>query len=185
MPEIKNKPTEDPAQSQHLETLSSKLLLSILQKENDLEVDSKKTIETRSGVLMGFVGVILVFFLNNFNFTILNKIQSHFIYTIIFIISLLFPLISFGFTFYYFIKAIDTREYLRIDLTTKNLDKLSKEKEEKLALDLSIVYQNSLKQTIIANHSKKNLFKKGVYSIFVNFTLLLISFLLLNIISTI
>ncbi|MED1795160.1 hypothetical protein [Brevibacillus nitrificans] len=159
---------------------SGKLLLSTMQKENDLEIDNKKTLETRASTLIAFVGVILVLFINNFNLSVLDKIESRLLYAIIFILTLVIPLASFGTTLYNLFRVMDTRPYRRINLINKDLVSLSDLTEEEVALRFSRAYQEGLKENVTTNDQKKRNFKIGLYGLLITIVSVAIALAILN-----
>ncbi|WP_338842169.1 hypothetical protein [Paenibacillus glucanolyticus] len=145
---------------------SAKLLLSVAQKENDYEIDRKKTFETRSAVFIAFTGVLITLITKIMDSKYFDNVQStDFIsYAIKFGVFLLFPSILLVGAVYCFLYVIIARKYDRFDLAGFEKD-TAKLPEEQSALFLMEKYRDVVNKNCKVNNRKSVYFMIGVITI--------------------
>lgn len=145
---------------------SAKLLLSVAQKENDYEIDRKKTFETRSAVFVAFTGVLITLITKIMESKYFDNVQpAEFIsYAIKFGLFLLFPSILLIVAVYCFLYVMIPRSYVRFNLDgfEKQAAKLP---EEQSALYLMEKYRDVVNTNSIVNTRKSVYFRIGVITI--------------------
>ncbi|MCR8845301.1 hypothetical protein NQ117_16575 [Paenibacillus sp. SC116] len=145
---------------------SAKLLLSVAQKENDYEIDRKKTFETRSAVFVAFTGVLITLITKIIESKYFDNVQpAEFIsYAIKFGLFLLLPSILLIVAVYCFLYVMIPRSYVRFDLEgfEKQTAKLP---EEQSALFLMEKYRDVVNTNSIVNTRKSVYFRIGVITI--------------------
>lgn len=146
------------------EFTSAKLMLGVIQKENDLEADRKKTIETRVSALLAFSGVLLLFFTNKADLSFLKDVayDNFYRHYIIFTVFFVVPLLTLISSILFFVRVLSTREYKRLGLggfheTNAHLS------EDEAAMKLIINYREAIKLNSTENDKKTQLFKRGIY----------------------
>ncbi|HEY2491725.1 MAG TPA: hypothetical protein VGI33_02180 [Paenibacillus sp.] len=145
---------------------SAKLLLATAQKENDYEIDRKKTFETRSGIFIGFSGVLFTLLSRVMDFDIFKNVQpTKFIsYALLFGIFFLLPLILLIISVYCFLHVIIVKKYTRFDLTGFDSDSAALT-EEQSAFYLMEKYRDVVNINSKVNDTKSIFFLIGVLCI--------------------
>lgn len=158
---------------------SAKLLLSVIQKENDIEIDRKKALETRAGIFMGFSGALLAFFTKNIDFSFFNNVNpSQFmLFASLFAILFLGPIILLLIGVYNFIRVIATKEYKRIGLGGFSED-IAQQLEDETALQLMEAYRDVVESNGKSNEDKTKFFRRGIFGISIATALMLIMYII-------
>lgn len=152
---------------------SSKIMLSVIQKENDLEVDRKKALEVRVTPLLALSGVLLLFFTNKADLSFLrstndqNYMENYIVFTLFFIA----PLILLFTSILYFVRVLATKEYKRLGLDGFK-EEAAVMAEDDIAMKLIIQYRELLKYNSQGNEKKPILFMRGIYSLIVALVLI-------------
>lgn len=145
---------------------SAKLLLSVAQKENDYEIDRKKTFETRSAVFIAFAGVVITMITKIMDSKYFDNVQpTDFItYAIKFGLFLLLPSILLVVAIYCLLYVMIPRSYIRFDLDGfgKQTAKLP---EEQSALFLMEKYRDVVNTNSNVNTKKSIYFRIGVITL--------------------
>jgi hypothetical protein len=166
------KPTEDPAKKE--ESLiannpplpSAKLLLSTTQKENDYEIDRKKTLETRSGIFVAFSGVLFTLITKIMDSNYFKNVQpAEFISkAVVFGVFFLIPFLLLLVSVYCFLHVIIVKKYARFDLI--GFDESSATlTEEHTAFYLMEKYRDVVHVNCLLNDKKSVYFLVGVICI--------------------
>lgn len=145
---------------------SAKLLLAVAQKENDYEIDRKKTFETRSAVFIAFTGVLITLMTKIMDSKYFDNVQpADFItYAIKFGLFVMLPSILLVVAVYCFLYVIIARKYDRFDLAGFERA-TAKLPEEQSALFLMEKYRDVVNKNCKVNHRKSIYFMIGVISI--------------------
>lgn len=160
---------------------SAKLLMSMAQKEYDIENDRRKTLDTRIGIFISLTSALLFFIMNNItqvtvyseHFKLINQVVLY----VFFIISLICLIFSLLISLYFYIKVISTTKYKRLDIEefldeTKNL-------ENTFAQVITIVYKDIIKYNRRENDIKFEYFKKGLVALKISLSALVVTYLLI------
>jgi hypothetical protein len=154
---------EDGSKNEDVRFPSARLLLSVAQKENDYEIDRKKTFDTRSAVLIAFTGVLITQLTKIMESTYFKNVQpTEFIsYAVLFGLFFLLPLVLLLVAIYCFLYVIIVRKYARFDLVgfEKETAKLS---EEQIALYMMEKYRDVVNNNCKVNDRKSVYFLVGV-----------------------
>ncbi|CAM4051638.1 hypothetical protein [Saccharibacillus endophyticus] len=145
---------------------SADLLLSIVQREYDIENNRKSTLETRAGVLIPIIVTLLTFLVSFFKFESFKNAKidyaiEGFIYTsymLLLIISVALLLIS----LYYFIKVLSVNKYERLNVDDVEESHARTEKN-RLALGYALKYSEILKGNNPLNETKAIQYQRGCY----------------------
>ncbi|MEX3615466.1 hypothetical protein [Paenibacillus glucanolyticus] len=158
---------------------SAKLMLSVAQKEYEYEVDRKKTLETRAGIFVAFVGVMFAFIARNADIVIFNNInQTQFmLYALIFGLFFLIPVLLLLASLYCFIHVIVTKKYLRVDLKNFNENR-AQLKEEISALKIMNAYVKVVALNTEQNDIKSKYFSIGVITTGIASALIVLMYLI-------
>jgi len=138
---------------------SAKLLLSITQKENDYEIDRKKTFETRSAVFVAFSGVLFTLLIKVLESDYFKNVQpTDFIPRAVVFGFFLFSSLLLLVSIYCFFYVIIAKKYARFDLDGFEEDSAIRDEDES-AFHLMERYRD-----VVINNCKIN-DKKSVYFI--------------------
>lgn len=159
---------------------SGKILLSVLQKEYEYENDRFRSLESRTGIFMTFVGAILVFFASTIKIPSLNvkvgSVLQAVPYVLIIIFSIL-TILSLFISLGYFIKVVSIQTYKRLSLDGfKELN--ATYDEEPVATSLMVEYKKIIEYNNEANNKKVKYYKIGVYFILISLVLTAVSYIL-------
>lgn len=166
------KPTEDPVKKEESanpnkpQLPSAKLLLSAAQKENDYEIDRKKTLETRASIFVAFSGVLFTLITKIMDFNYFKNVQPvEFIsYATVFGVFFLLPFLLLLVSVYCFLHVIIVKKYSRFDLI--GFDESSATlTEEQTAFYLMEKYRDVVSVNYLMNNKKSIYFLVGVISI--------------------
>lgn len=159
---------------------SGEKLLSVLQKEYEYEADRFRSLESRTGIFMAFVGAILVFFASTIRIQYFNMEVETVLQALPYVLLILFSiltLLSLFISLAYFIKVISIQTYKRL-----SLDGFT---ESNTAYDVGIVstslmieYKKIIEHNNEANNRKVKYYKTGVYYILVSLVFIAISYIL-------
>ncbi|PYE49779.1 hypothetical protein HUB98_09400 [Paenibacillus barcinonensis] len=145
---------------------SADLLLSIVQREYDIENNRKATLETRAGILIPIIVTLLTFLISFFKFESLTKAKINYAfesfiynaYILLLIISVSLLLIS----LYYFIKVLSVNKYERLSVDDIEESHARVEKDI-LTLAYALKYKDVLKGNSPLNETKAIQYQKGCY----------------------
>jgi len=157
---------------------SGEIMLNIILKEYEFELERNKGIQSRTGMLLGFVGAILVLIptiikvpdLKRFNVT--NALEAFPVNALV--LSTLLSFVFLILSIIYFVRVISVEEYKRIDFNSFT-KKHAKEEYEKMATALMIKYKDIVSYNHKINTEKVKLYKKGTYMILIALFILSIS----------
>lgn len=152
MTESNDNRTESSHESNQVQYLSAPILFEVAIKEYEIEATRKRDIETRIGVLMAIVGVLIGFYASAVKFDKID-LKGNFMENIgalFLIILFLLPLILFIVTFKKMMNLLSVTEYQRIGLGGINKE-IAKKNIDDTAIKLAASYK-----TVIDNNSKIN-----------------------------
>lgn len=139
---------------------SSELLLNVLQKEYEHDLNALSNLYTRTGILFAFIGVYINFMVKkpiDLNFNIKHVCRKYLIFKLAtsmsFILAIVFIIIS----IYFLFKVIVTNKYDRIDLDSGFDEKGSLMEKDIACYYLIEIYKKTTKK------NKKILKKKSKY----------------------
>ncbi|KJS20288.1 MAG: hypothetical protein VR72_15100 [Clostridiaceae bacterium BRH_c20a] len=159
---------------------SGKILLSVLEKEYEYEADRFRSLETRTGIFMTFVGAILVFFASTIKIPNLNvqvdSVLQALPYVLIIIFSIL-TILSLFISLTFFIKVVSIQTYKRLSLEGFTENNATYE-EGLVSTSLMIEYKSIIKHNNEANNKKIRFYKTGVYFILISLVLTAVSYIL-------
>lgn len=149
---------------ENVEKLSSNLMLNIVQKEYEYEVERNKGIQSKSGIFISLIGVMITLFsnlmslkeiFNRANQTIGQTALVLFYLLLVFtvLLGLILALILFAIT-------LNTQKYKRLNTTGFN-DENVKYKDEIVALEIMKDYRIVLEHNIKVNDNKAKVFKRA------------------------
>lgn len=158
---------------------SAKLLLATAQKENDYEIDRKKTFETRAGIFIAFSGVLFTLLIKIMDSNYFKNVQpAEFTsYAIVFCVFFLIPFLLLLVSVYCFLHVVIAKKYHRFDLTGFDADSASL-KEEQAAFYLMERYRDIVNNNHHVNTKKSIFFLVGVICIGVSALLITCMFLI-------
>lgn len=158
---------------------SAKLMLGIAQKEYEYEVDRKKTLETRSGIYVAFIGVMFTFVTKNVDITMFTTVPQNFfmVYALLFGLFYLIPLLLLTFAFYCFTHVIISKTYARLDMKNFNENR-AQLSEDKAALKIMSYYKETVTVNTERNDKKSKYFNYGVKSTGIAAALILLLFII-------
>ncbi len=159
---------------------SGEILLSVLQKEYEYEADRFRSLESRTGIFMAFVGAVLVFFANtiriqHFNMKVETVLQA-LPYVLLILFSIL-TLLSLFISLLYFIKVISIQTYKRLSLDGFTESNATYDAEI-VSTALMTEYKKIVEHNNEANNKKVKCYKIGVYYILVSLVFMAISYIL-------
>lgn len=159
---------------------SGQIMLDMVLKEYEFESERNKGIQSRAGILLTFVGAVLVVFPIIINVPDLRKsyVNNAFealpinLSIICVILSVVFLILAVIFL----VRVISVNEYKRMDFSSFNKNNAKKNSDE-MATALMIMYKEIVSFNHSVNSKKVNLYKKSTYMIL--FALITISFSIL------
>jgi len=151
---------------------SGDLVLSILQREFDIERERKSALETRTGILLTLTFAILTISISNIKIPKILNIEDskimmlYFIYVLLLFILFVFSVSS----IFFFIKVLLLDKYKRMDVSTFNERLALHEKKATLPI-LIDKYREYIIFNQKTNDRKYESYKKGTISIIITFSL--------------
>ncbi|CAH1201381.1 hypothetical protein PAECIP111893_01594 [Paenibacillus plantiphilus] len=138
-------------------------MLGIAQKEYEYEVDRKKTLETRAGIFLAFIGVLFTLISRSIDTSMFSSFQgNHFVlYATIYGLFLLIPILLLLVSLYCFVHVIITKKYTRLELKDFN-DTRAKLTEEESAVRNMKAYVKVVSTNTEKNDTKTKYFNTGV-----------------------
>lgn len=158
---------------------SAELMLSVLQKEYEYEINRKNSLESRAGILLTFTGALLVLLSSSLKLPDFNEIEIKTFYEalpyvfILFINIIIIALLIV--TIIILFSVISIRTYNRIEIKGFN-EANAKENLHIIALDLMKSYKDVLNYNIEVNNKKAKLFNLGVLLITISIIIFSINF---------
>ncbi|MCC2339468.1 hypothetical protein OCF13_11915 [Bacillus tropicus] len=162
------------------------VLLSMIQKEYDIEASRKRDIEARTGILIALLGALIGFYTSAIDFSIFKKAHStieYLCFTFIGIIYI-FPLITFFLSMKDFINVLQTKKYQRIGLggITKNV---AQKPKDVISMQLAESYKTVVEDNGKSNEEKAIQFKKGISLMYISLIGIIIAYIIKQIVSLI
>lgn len=160
---------------------SGEIMLSMVLKEYEYEGYRYKGLQSRTGMLMAFVGALLVFLPNYFKILNLSKVKVNNAFEampyVILVILFISGFISLIASIIYFVRVISTEEYRRLSFDGFN-EKNAMYEKDKLAVSLMIKYKSIVEYNHKKINKKVELYKKGIYMIIISIILITSSFII-------
>lgn len=163
---------------------SADILLAMIQSEYNIEASRKRDIETRTGVLIAFLGALIGFYATAVDFSIFKKATSSmeyfgFIFLAIIYIS---PFLMFILSMRNFLKVLQTKTYQSISTDGISKEIAEKPKDE-VAFKLAETYKLAVIDNEKANNEKAYQFRKGIFFMYISLIFIIIAFILKQIVS--
>ncbi|MBX4271462.1 hypothetical protein [Clostridium estertheticum] len=153
---------------------SSSVLLATVQKEYEYESERAKRFEERTGILISFDGVLLVFILSNLKLSsiIANKIPTIWgiISSYLFITFIFITFIAIIASIFSFVRVVSAKKYNRITLDKFNQISAALPKEN-VEVGLIKSYKDVILFNSETNNKKIFWYKVGLYSMLVSLSL--------------
>lgn len=163
---------------------SADLLLSMIQKEYDIEASRKRDLETRTGILIALLGALIGFYTSAIDFSILKKANTSIEYLCLVFITIIyiFPLFTFFFSMKKFIEVLQTKTYQRVGLGGISEDTARRPKD-KIALKLAESYKAVVEENGTSNEEKAQQFKKGISLMYISLIGVIVAYIIKQIVS--
>ncbi|KLU55473.1 hypothetical protein EL84_25870 [Paenibacillus sp. VT-400] len=159
---------------------SGPFLLTVIQAEYEYELERGRSIESRTGIFIAFLGALLVFMLEKLK---LPKFTGK-TYTLIeatpFVLSFLFfvgALLTILISVYMFIKVLSVKTHKRLKLSGFTAARAN-ENENALATAIMVDYQQVVTRNNEVNTEKVLIFKKGTQYAFAALILAAIGYII-------
>lgn len=148
---------------------SSKILLSVIQKEYDYEANRAKNLEARTGMFLAFTGVLLVFIASNIKLSTIYMIKITNVlqalpYAII-VFTTLSDLLCLIIAVIFFVMVISLKPYKRLSMGSFSEESLCKIRiltEEQVAVSLVALYRDVIQYNTEINNKKAGYFTTGI-----------------------
>ncbi|OJD94353.1 hypothetical protein A9485_05720 [Bacillus cereus] len=160
------------------------VLLSMIQREYDIEASRKRDIETRTGILIALLGALIGFYTSAIDFSLFKKAHTpieYLCFTFIIIIYI-FPLVTFFFSMKEFINVLQTKKYQRIGLggITENV---AKKPKDLISMKLAESYKTVVEDNGKSNEEKAMQFKKGISLMYISLIGVILAYIIKQLIS--
>lgn len=149
--------------------VSSKMLLSVLQKEYEYDLNNLNSIYSRTGILIAFLGIVLTqITLKYINVSIIKntfinlKNNLFLLGGLFYSLCFLLGFVSMTISGYYFIKSILTSEYKRLDISEGFTAETCLRNEDEIAMFLMNKYSEIVNQNKPVMKLKATYYKSGV-----------------------
>jgi hypothetical protein len=157
---------------------SSELLLSIVQKEYDLESDRKRDLESRAGILIALLGTMVGFYIKDINLSFIkgHSTEVELLFYILIIALYLVPVTSLMAALFHLVNVIMTRDYQRIGLGFDY--NLGMAQKDEVAQHLTWAYKDAVEKNMEVNDQKVIHFKKGIKFAFLSIISIIVIYIL-------
>jgi len=161
--QLNNDNTDD-----NIKYISGEFLLNILQTEYSYENERVRSLESRTGVFIAFLGALLVFLMDKLKLPSINVDNEYRLIEafprVLMILLTIFSLISIIIAIIYFVKVISIQTYKRLSFTGFN-ETNAKHKKEEVAVSIMIQYQDVITHNNDINNKKVKYYRTGIYYI--------------------
>lgn len=163
---MKIKTTNEP----HFEDTAISEYLDVVKKEYEIELQKKSSFESRSGMIMAFIGTIYVFFFEKIN---LSTIDFSFneplsLLSLIKFISLSLIYFSLVATFVSSVKTISTRKLENFDVEKIDIELLSETRSTACAR-IIFTYESIISNCRSTNQAKEKWYRCSLIFVFILF----------------